>query len=463
MNARAELRLPPHAIEAEQSVLGALMLDNAAIDRISALRPEHFYRDDHRRIFSAIGQLIGASKPADVLTVFNALESSGDAERVGGLAYLGEIANNTPSAANIEAYARRVRDTAVERALIATCDEVSAKAFGRGDLTEKLDFAQQRFAALDEVSVRRDPAPLNEVLIRHIDKIQARFEGEEKGLSTGFPDLDERLNGMHPGQSIVIAGRPAMGKSTLAVNIAVAVAEAGVPALICSQEMSESDLADRLLAQVGRIALDRLIKGTLQDDDWHRLTMATGRLNEMPLFIDEQPALTLWDVRAKARQIRRRHGLGLVVIDYLQLMKGEGDNRTQEVGSISRGVKQLAKDMGCPVILLSQLNRGLESRPNKRPMMSDLRESGEIEQDADVILFIYRDEVYHADSADKGLAEIIVGKARQGAAGGPCVRLAFHGEHSAFRSASHEAIQAAAERAQTAAPAKSGRKAAFDG
>lgn len=457
-----ELKLPPHSVDSEQSALGALMMVNDAIDRVEFLRPEMFFREDHRLIFEAIQSLLERSTPADVLTVSEQLGKRGQLDRVGGLAYLAEIANGTPSAANIVAYARRVRETAVERSIIAACDSVIGRVYQPGELTEKLDYTQQQFAALDAHSLQREPSAVRDVVKRHIEVLQQRMAGDFSGVTTGFTDIDKRLRGLRNGNVIIVAARPAMGKSTFAMNVSINVAELGLPVLFCSQEMPEEDLADRALSQVGRIPMDSLIAGELTDEDWDRLTTATQRLSEMPLFLDEQPALTLWDVRAKARKIKRTHGLALIVIDYLQLMVGKGESRTQEVGAISRGIKQLAKDMGCPVVLLSQLNRGLESRPNKRPLLSDLRDSGEIEQDADVVIFLYRDEVYFPDSPDAGLAEAIIAKARQGKSGGACVRLAFDGAHSAFRDASFEAIQASIARAKEATAPKNSRGAKSD-
>jgi len=445
---RDDIRLPPHSIESEQSVLGGLLLDNGTIDRIGSLRPEHFFRDDHRRIFVAICALITAGKPADVITVFDALEQSGEAERVGGLAYLGEIANNTPSAANIHRYAETVTDRAVLRALMTAGDEIAQRAMQAGETSEKLEFAQARVMELCDSGTSREPRSVQEVMVKCINRIQAQYDSDAPpGLSTGFADIDARGRVLQPGNLIILAARPGMGKTALALRIAANVAETGAPVLVSSMEMQAEQLGDRLLSCMGRIPMAALIGERVPNDaDWGRMTAALSRIHEMPLAIDDQAALTLWDIRTKARQAKRSMGgLGLIVIDYLQLMRGEGDNRTQEVGSISRGLKALAKDLGVPVIALSQLNRGVEQRPNKRPVMSDLRDSGEIEQDADVVWGLYRDEVYFDDSPYKGLAELLWLKQRNGQAGG-FTPLAWDGSTVFYGNADRDAYREAAER-----------------
>lgn len=447
----AALRIPPHSIESEQSVIGGLLLDNGAIDRVGSLRPEHFYRDDHRRIYTAICALIAANKPADVITVFDALEQSGEAERVGGLAYLGDIANNTPSAANIRRYAESVVDRALLRALQAAGDDIAARSTDPLPTNEKIDYAQSRIMALCEQATTKDPRGVREVMIQSLDRIQKMQDGEiPPGLLTGFSDVDSRCRVLKPSSLIILAARPGMGKTAFALRIAANVAETGTGVLFCSMEMEAQQLTDRLISSHGRVPFGAVIgEREFQDGDMDRITMATARIARMNLSIDDQSALTLWDVRTKARQVQRRSGLGLIVIDYLQLMRGEGENRTQEVGSISRGLKALAKDMGVPVIALSQLNRGLESRPNKRPVMSDLRESGDIEQDADVVWGLYRDEVYNPDSAYKGLAELLWLKNRSGEAGGN-TPLAWIGEHVFYGNADRAAYQEASARSATA-------------
>lgn len=441
----SELRIPPHSIESEQSVLGALLLSNSSVDRIGALRPGHFYRDDHRRIFTAILSLIERNKPADVLTVFEALESSGDADRVGGLAYLGEIANNTPSAANVGRYAETVVDRATLRALLSAADEICAKVDRPGETRAKLDDAQASIMAVCETVPTREPVLLRDALVEHMTLMQSRLDQADTFLSTGFADIDARSRVLKPGRLIIVAARPAMGKTAFALKIAANVAESKAPVLFLSLEMSREELNDRLISSTARVPLRNVLgEDKIDPFQWERITAATGRFAVMPLVMDDQPALTLWDVRTKARQVKRRHGLGLIVIDYLQLMRGEGENRTQEVGGISRGLKALAKELQVPIIALSQLNRGLESRPNKRPMLSDLRESGDIEQDADVVWSLYRDEVYFDNSPYKGLAELGWLKNRGGQSGG-FTGLAWAGEHVLYADPDFSAFAAAAE------------------
>jgi len=453
---RDELLLPPHSIESEQSVIGGLILDNAAIDRIGALRPEHFYRDDHRRIFVAICALIGASKPADVITVFDELERAGEAERVGGLAYLGEVANGTPSAANIHRYAETVADRAVLRSLMSAGDEIAARTHQPGATSEKLEFAQSRIMELCEQATTREPRTVQEVMADSLNRIQRRLDGTESvGTPTGFTDIDKRALVLKPGNLVILAARPGMGKTALALRIAANVAESGQSVLFCSLEMEAQQLTDRLLSCLARIPLSGVLgEATLDQCEWDRMSGAMARISSMRMSVDDQSALKLWDVRTKARQVKRRQGLDLIVIDYLQLMCGEGENRTQEVGGISRGLKALAKDMGVPVIAMSQLNRGLESRPNKRPTLSDLRESGEIEQDADIVWGLYRDEAYNPESQYKGLAELLWLKNRSGESGG-CTPLSWVGEHVFYGNAQQGAYREAAERANTTKPRNS--------
>lgn len=425
------------SISAEQSVLGALMLDGDAMDHIGALSEGDFYRDDHRRIFSAIRSLSVAGKPCDLLSVFDALESSGQAEQAGGFPYLAEMANGVLSSVGIRRHAEIIQDRATQRQILATAAEVQ-DVVTRFDRTtaEKLDFAQSAFARLtDAGSAKSAPQDIAGVLSRHTQRLERRCEGEDVGLSTGFPDLDKRLSGgMREGQLILIAARPAMGKTAIALQIAAHCATSGTPTLFCSQEMAEADLADRLLSLQGHIPVERVISGRLTPEDWERVTVAIGALHRAPLFLDEQPALTLQDVRNKARQTKRKAGgLGLLVVDYLQLMAGDGANRNAEIEEISRGLKRLAKEMRIPVIALSQLNRAVEQRPNKRPMLSDLRDSGAIEQDADVVISVYRDEVYDPHSPHSGCAELGLLKVRQGKSGG-FVPLTYVGENVRFES-----------------------------
>ncbi|SCU75728.1 replicative DNA helicase [Cupriavidus necator] len=437
------LKVPPHSIEAEQSVLGGLLLDNAAWDRIADFISEaDFYRFDHRMIFQSIARLISATKPADVITVYEMLQVAGKAEEVGGLAYLNSLAQNTPSAANIRRYAEIVRERSVLRKLVTAADDIASAAFapkGR-EVRELLDEAESKVFAIAEEGSRgqkgfQEIQPLLTQVVERIDELYHRDSTTDvTGVPTGFIDLDKMTSGMQPGDLVIVAGRPSMGKTAFSLNIGEHVAvEQGLPVAVFSMEMAGTQLAMRMLGSVGRLDQHRLRTGRLLDEDWPRLTHAIQRMNDTQLFIDETPALNPMELRARSRRLARQCGqLGLIIIDYLQLMSGSGsgENRATEISEISRSLKGLAKELNCPVIALSQLNRSLEQRPNKRPVMSDLRESGAIEQDADVILFIYRDEVYNADSQDKGTAEIIIGKQRNGPIG--TVRLTFLGQFTKF-------------------------------
>ncbi|RZT09214.1 replicative DNA helicase [Duganella sp. CF402] len=437
------LRVPPHSIEAEQSVIGGLLRDNSAFDRIAdMMQPEDFYRYDHRIIFEQIVRMINGSKPADVITVFENLTQLGKADDVGGLAYLNAMAQNTPSAANIRRYAEIVRDRSVLRQLITVADDISGQAFSpQGKETKEiLDEAESRIFAIAEQGARGAAGwlavqPLLTQVVERIDELYSREnQSEITGVPTGFIDLDRMTSGLQGGDLVIVAGRPSMGKTAFSVNIGENVAiEAGLPVAIFSMEMGGAQLAMRMLGSVGQLDQHRLRTGRLNDEDWPRLTHAIQKMNDAQVFIDETPALNPIEMRARARRLARQCGkLGLIIVDYLQLMQGSkaGDNRASEISEISRSLKGLAKELGCPVIALSQLNRSLEQRPNKRPVMSDLRESGAIEQDADVIIFLYRDEVYNADSPDKGTAEIIIGKQRNGPIG--AVRLTWIGQYTKF-------------------------------
>ncbi|MDR2239451.1 MAG: replicative DNA helicase [Zoogloeaceae bacterium] len=444
----AALKLPPHSIEAEQSLLGGLMLDNAAYDQIADRVAEaDFYRDDHRRIFRHIRQLVEASRPADVVTVFESLDKSAEAEQAGGLAYIGEIANNTPSAANIKRYAEIVRERAILRKLVTVGDEIAASALnpaGR-EASALLDEAESKVFEIKDAGARTTEGftAIQPLLGQVVDRIQELYDREHPsdvtGIPTGFVDLDMKTSGFQPGDMIIVAGRPSMGKTAFALNIAEHVAlESRLPVAIFSMEMPGTQLAMRFLSSVGRLDQHRVRTGRLNDDEWQRMTFALGKLHEAPIHIDETPALNSTELRARARRLYRQCGkLGLIVVDYLQLMSSvrDGENRATELSEISRSVKALAKELSVPVVALSQLSRNVESRPNKRPVMSDLRESGAIEQDADVILAIYRDEVYNPDSPDKGLAELNILKQRNGPIG--TVRVTFLGEYTRFENAAH--------------------------
>jgi len=436
------LKVPPHSVEAEQSLLGGLLIDNTAWDRLGGvLTDKDFYRPEHALIYKVIQRLVGDNQPADVITVNEAVKSEQGGDLV-GIDYLNSLAQSTPSAANIKGYADIVRDRSILRRLIEVSDSIVSSAFipeGRSVRT-LLDEAESRILQIGEDGSRKSDyleiEPLLRSVVARIDELYNRQGGSDiTGIATGFIDLDKQTSGLQKGDLVIIAGRPSMGKTAMALNIAenVALAE-GLPVVIFSMEMSGEQLAARLLGSVGRVDQSRMRTGKLQDDEWPRVTDAIARLSNTQILIDETGALSSLELRARARRIARNFGgtLGLVVIDYLQLMSGSGsENRATEISEISRSLKSLAKELQCPVVALSQLNRGLEQRPNKRPIMSDLRESGAIEQDADVIMFIYRDEVYHPDTTtDKGVAEIIIGKQRNGPIG--TIRLSWQGPYTKF-------------------------------
>jgi replicative DNA helicase len=436
------LKVPPHSVEAEQSLLGGLLIDNTAWDRLGGvLNDKDFYRPEHALIYKVITRLVGDNHPADVITVHDAIKSEQGGDLV-SVDYLNSLAQNTPSSANIKGYADIVRDRSILRRLIEVSDSIVNSAFvpeGRSVRT-LLDEAESRILQIGEDGSRKadylEIEPLLRSVVARIDELYNRQGGSDiTGIATGFIDLDKQTSGLQKGDLIIIAGRPSMGKTAMALNIAenVALSE-GLPVVIFSMEMSGEQLASRLLGSVGRVDQSRMRTGKLQDDEWPRVTDAIARLSNTQILIDETGALSSLELRARARRIARNFGgtLGLVVIDYLQLMSGSGsENRATEISEISRSLKSLAKELQCPVVALSQLNRGLEQRPNKRPIMSDLRESGAIEQDADVIMFIYRDEVYHPDTTtDKGMAEIIIGKQRNGPIG--TIRLSWQGPYTKF-------------------------------
>jgi replicative DNA helicase len=436
------LKVPPHSVEAEQSLLGGLLIDNTAWDRLGGvLTDKDFYRPEHALIYKVIARLVGDNHPADVITVHDAIKSEQGGDLV-SVDYLNSLAQNTPSAANIKGYGDIVRDRSILRRLIEVSDNIVNSAFvpeGRSVRT-LLDEAESRILQIGEEGSRKadylEIEPLLRSVVARIDELYNRQGGSDiTGIATGFIDLDKQTSGLQKGDLVIVAGRPSMGKTAFALNIAenVALAE-GLPVVVFSMEMSGEQLASRLLGSVGRVDQGRMRTGKLQDDEWPRVTDAIARLSNTQILIDETGSLSSLELRARARRIARNFGgtLGLVVIDYLQLMSGSGsENRATEISEISRSLKSLAKELQCPVVALSQLNRGLEQRPNKRPIMSDLRESGAIEQDADLIMFIYRDEVYHPDTTtDKGMAEIIIGKQRNGPIG--TVRLSWQGPYTKF-------------------------------
>jgi replicative DNA helicase len=433
---------PPHSIEAEQAVLGGLLLDVSAWDQVAdAINENDFYRPDHRLIFEAIGALAGAGKPCDVVTVSEQLERTGKLEAVGGLAYLSSVARDTPTAANVRAYADIVRERSLLRQLIHAGTEITAAVFNNDGETarELVDRAEQKVFEIAELGFRgrQGAVAVRNILPQVIDQIDDWHAnpGKLRGLPTGFTDFDKITGGLRPGDLVIVAGRPSMGKSTLAVNMAeyAAVHNAKRASVaIFSLEMPSEQLVTRMLASIGGVSLASLRSGNISDDDWVRITSATSQLSESKVFIDETPALTPTELRARARRIKREHGLDLVVVDYLQLMTvpGTKENRATEIGEISRGLKVLAKELGIPVIALSQLNRAVEQRESKKPIMSDLRESGSIEQDADMILLIYREEVYDRNTIQKGVAEIELVKHRNGEIGG--FKLTFQGQFTRF-------------------------------
>ncbi|MGV1017051.1 MAG: replicative DNA helicase [Fluviibacter phosphoraccumulans] len=431
--------LPPCAIEAEQSVLGGLLLDNRAYERIaSELRPDDFYRSDHTTIYSTIAAMLDRGEPVDVVTVSEVLERSGRSDECGGLAYLGDLAANTPSAANILSYVKAVVDCKARRNMIEAGQRLVELAHAPdGDAVVRADKASSIVLALGEQRGSKEPVSVSVVMSSVLQTLQKRVDagGAISGLSTGFVDLDKATTGLHTGNLVIVAGRPAMGKTTLSVNIAENIAIAGGVALVFSLEMSADDLVERSMARAGSVNTQNLREGKLTDDDWSRMTVALGKLNGKGLVIDDDPGTaTVSQMRRKSIRVKRKHGaLDLIVVDYLQLMRGEGGNRNEEIGGITRGLKLLARELSVPIILLSQLNRGVEERTDKRPMMSDLRESGAIEQDADVILMAYRDDYYNESSSFKGFAEIIIRKQRMGPTG--TVPLVFQGQYSRFADA----------------------------
>ena len=436
------LKLPPFSIEAEQAVLGGLMLDNNAWDKVADLITEDdFYRRDHRLIFRAISKLANEGQPCDAITLSEWLDKNRELDNIGGLSYLGSLANNTPTAANIKAYADIVRERSVLRQLIQVANEISGSAYNPEGQTsaDVLERAEQLVFEIAESGARGKSGfvGIKTLLTSAVNTIDRLFQLDSHitGVPTGFADFDEQTAGLQKSDLVIVAGRPSMGKTTFAMNIVEnAAIKHKVPVAVFSMEMPGEQLAMRMMSSLGHIDQHKIRTGKLGDEDWPRLTSAVGILSEAPIFIDDTPALTPGELRARARRIAREHGLGLIVIDYLQLMQGSAsssrENRATEISEISRNLKALAKELKVPVVALSQLNRSLEQRPNKRPVMSDLRESGAIEQDADVIVFIYRDEVYNEDSQDKGIAEIIVGKQRNGPIG--TTRLTFLGQYTRF-------------------------------
>lgn len=441
------LKTPPHSIEAEQSILGGLMLDNSKWDVVGDLViEEDFYRQDHRLIFRVIGQLANRGDALDVVTVAEELERLSELGNIGGMAYLGELVEKTPSATNVRAYAGIVHERAVLRRLISVSGEIADSAFnpaGRGT-SELLDDAERKVFQIAESRTGQEGGPqsINPILTKTLERIDELFNSKEAitGVTTGFKDLDEMTSGLQPSDMVIVAARPSMGKTAFAMNLVESVLiKAEKPVLVFSMEMPADSLLMRMISSLGQINQTRVRSGKLEEDDWPRLTSAVSMLKDRPLFIDDTAGLSPTELRSRARRVAReiKQDFGMIMIDYLQLMQipGSTEGRTNEISEISRSLKALAKELNCPVVALSQLNRGLEQRTDKRPMNSDLRESGAIEQDADVIMFIYRDEYYHEESPDKGIAEIIIGKQRNGPIGK--IKLSFQGQFTKFNDLSH--------------------------
>jgi replicative DNA helicase len=443
-------RLPPQNLEGEMSVLGGILLENEALNKaLELLRPEDFYRESHRKIFKALISLFEKGEPADLVTLTSVLSDSGDLEAVGGSAYLATLVDYVPTAANISYYARSVKEKSISRSLISVATEIVSRGYEGGKVEENLDWAEKSIFDIAEQKTKRSYYSTKEILKDTFKAIESLYDRKEHvtGVPTGFTELDHMTAGLQSGDMLVVAGRPSMGKTAFAINVveyASIHSEKKVPTLIFSLEMGKEQLVQRLLCSLSKVDAGRLRTGHLGDSDWPKLTMGAGLLSEAPIYIDDTPGITVLELRAKARRLKAEKNLGLIVIDYLQLMQGSNpESRQQEISDISRSLKALAKELGVPVVALSQLNRSLESRTDKRPMMSDLRESGAIEQDADVIMFVYREAVYCEDcrsrekTCDKGHdkdAEIVIGKQRNGPIG--TVHLTFRGEFTRFENQS---------------------------
>jgi replicative DNA helicase len=442
-----KLRLPPHSVEAEQSLLGGLMIDLRAWDQVADIvTVADLYRADHRLIFNAVAELVERNQPPDAVTVSEHLQRAGQLEAAGGLPYLARLVEDTPSAANIRAYARIVREHSMLRQLIEIGGDIAASAHSTEGLTVEaiVDLAEQRVFEIADRGQRRGSGfvSLKQILPKTIDRLDmlSHSASDITGISTGFTEMDKMTSGLQRGELVIIAGRPSMGKTTLAINIAEnAAIGAQVPAAIFSMEMSAEQLSFRMLSSIGRINQSRLRNGRLLDEDWPRVDSAVSMMSNAPIFIDDGASLTPTDVRSRSRRLKREHGLGLIVVDYLQLMQVTGtvENRATEISEISRSLKALAKELDVPVVALSQLNRSVEQRNDKKPVMSDLRESGALEQDADLIVFIYREEVYDRETPRKGVADIIIGKQRNGPVGE--FQLTFLGEYTRFENLVAEA------------------------
>lgn len=441
----------PSAIQAEQSVLGALLLDNDAIDRMGRLKAEDFYRADHRQLFEAITSLIAENSPADVVTVFDRLQARGAG--ADALVYLNKLAQETPSAANIGRYAESVRQASLKRGLLQGASQVQDIVVGgEGDAGEMLEASQAVFAKLADQTTHREPAAVSEIMSRYIEDLDARIHGEKPkaGMATGLTDLDKILNGgLHRGKLYIVGARPAMGKTALAMTIACNMAKAGRSALVLSMEMPDTEVIERAIGVWGEVSGTDLSMacGDLSDSQWKAVTKAATIAGEANLYIDDEPALSLLDVTTKARAVKRKRGLDILVVDYLQLMTGPEQRRIEQIENITKGLKVLAKTLNVAVVALSQLSRKVEERTDKRPLLSDLRESGSIEQDADVVLMLYREEQDRPETEWKGMGEVFVRKHRGGKTGE--VRLTYQGEFTRFVNYSGPVVASYAERKQT--------------
>ena len=431
--------IPPQNIEAEQCVLGAILLENEALPRaLEILRPEDFYRENHRQIFKAMAELFEKNEPTDIITLTEQLKRNNKLEELGGASYLVELSEKIPTAANIEYYAKIVRQKSILRSLINSATQIAARAANdQEDIEDLLDFSEKTIFSIAEHQIKPSYYPLKNILKTTFKDLERLYERKQlvTGVPSGFFDLDAMTSGFQPSDLIIVAGRPSMGKTAFCLNIAqYAAAEANVPTAIFSLEMSKEQIALRMLCSEARVDNHRLRIGCIAENEWGKLAMAAGKLAETSIYIDDTPGISVFEMRAKARRLKAEHGLGLIIVDYLQLMsssKTRSESREQEISEISRSLKALAKELNVPVIALSQLNRRVEDRVDKRPHLADLRESGAIEQDADVILFIYREEVYHPDSEEaKGKAEIIIGKQRNGPIGD--IKLTFRSEYTRF-------------------------------
>ncbi len=445
----ARIKMLPHSIEAEQSVLGGVLLSDDSWDGVAELVAfSDFYRPDHRLIYRHMAKLAEANEPIDPVTVAEALNASGELENAGGFAYLAELAKDTPSASNIRAYATVVRDRSALRHLIQAAQDIADSGYnpdGRSS-DDLIDEAERKIMQITEQGPKAGgPMDVNPLLTRAVERIDELYNsgGDITGLSTGYDELDRMTSGLQRSDLVIVAGRPSMGKTSFAMNLVEhAVLNQDKPILVFSMEMPADQLIVRMLSSIGRIDQTRIRNGKLEQEDWPKLSGAVNKMKDVPLYIDDTPALTPTEIRSRARRVARETGgLGMIMVDYMQLMRvaGFSEGRTAEISEISRNLKAIAKEFDCPMVALSQLNRALEQRPNKRPVNSDLRESGAIEQDADVIMFIYRDEVYNEESPDKGIAEIIIGKQRNGPIG--TCRLAFIGQYTRFENLAREGYQ----------------------